>query len=116
MSDNDNEDDAFAAGEAIARNFFEDYQAIDRAGALLFLLKAKSPDRYKNCEIMKVEGKYVVLQAGWFRSKPVPGFTLGRMAEVEKQLRKTLEADWGPATDEQIDAIVAEIKMWPLKN
>lgn len=110
MSDNDNEDDAFAAGEAIARNFFEDYEAIERVHALLFMLKLDFP----KLGLIKVGEKYVIREVGWFRSKPVPGFTVGRMVEVEKQLRQAGEAIVGPMTDETINKAVHFIRMAPL--
>jgi hypothetical protein len=117
MADSDYDyDDEFADGGAIARNFSEDYRAIDRAGALLLLLKAKYPEGAKNLEIVKAKGKYVVREIGWFRSKPVPGFTLGRMVEVERQLREVVEAAGVPVTDELIDELAAELRMSPLRK
>lgn len=117
MADWDDGDDAFAKGEALARNYIEDYAAIGRVGALLFMLKSLVPSRCKKWDIVKADGKYVVREVGLFRSKAVPGFTLGRVVEVEQQLRDEWESLTGQAlTDEEIHEVEKQIEMAPLRK
>lgn len=107
--------------EAFHRERQADYEAIGRAGALLFFLKKNNPVTARKFAIMSAGEDdffplYAVRKAGFFGSKPIPGFTRGRMVEVVEQLKEACGLAGDPNADALIDELAIEIEMFPLKH
>ena len=109
---------------------FEDDKAIGRVAVLLQLLKTAYPKEFGKYEVLSADKPedsrlpyqgdlptYVVRKVGWLGSKPIPGFTRGRMVRVEKQLREVFEQKVGRSvSDEELDKIVSKIAMSPITS
>lgn len=108
----------------------EDAKAIERAAVLLTMLKAAYPKEFGKCEIMSADKPedsrlpyqhdlptYVVRKVGLLGSKPISGFSRGRMVHVEKQLREVFEQKAGRSvSDEELDKVLSEIAMSPITS